>query len=74
MTFSDEMKPLYVKTDASRVGLGAALLQTREGTSYLRDETLEKISAIIKIKLKLIISKIFYRHTHTNTSGCFLQV
>ena len=38
MKFFDEMKPLYMETDASRVGLGAAILQTREGTSCARDE------------------------------------
>ena len=31
-------------------------------------------SAITKIKSKLIISKIFYRHTNTNTFGCFANV
>ena len=30
MKFYDETKPLYIKTDASGVGPGAALLQTRK--------------------------------------------
>ena len=30
-------KPLYLETDASRVGLGAALLQTQEGTTCQKD-------------------------------------
>ena len=38
MKFYDEIKPLYLETDASAVGLGAGLLQKRHGTSYLRDE------------------------------------
>ena len=32
----DETQSLYLETDASRVRLGAALLQTRSGTSCLR--------------------------------------
>ena len=34
MEVYDENKPLYLKTDASEIGLGAALLQTRDGTTY----------------------------------------
>ena len=38
MKFYGEMKPLFLETDASIVGLGACLLQTREGTSCPRYE------------------------------------
>ena len=38
MKFYDESKPLNIETDASGVKLGAALLQTRSGTSCPRDE------------------------------------
>ena len=31
------LKPLYLETDASRVGLGAALLQMHEGTTCQKD-------------------------------------
>ena len=34
----DEMKPLLIETDASGVGCGAALLQTRSNNSSPRDE------------------------------------
>ena len=37
MKFYNDTKPLYLKTDASRVGLGAALLQTQEGTTCQKD-------------------------------------
>ena len=33
----DKTKPLYLETEASEVGLGAGLLQTRNGTSCARD-------------------------------------
>ena len=39
MKFYDEMKPLYLETEASRVELRDGLLQTKEGTHYPRDET-----------------------------------
>ena len=38
MKFYDKTKPLYKEINASGVGLGAALLQTRNGTSCPRDE------------------------------------
>ena len=37
MKFYDDTKPLYLKTDASGVGLGAALLQMWEGTTCQKD-------------------------------------
>ena len=40
MKFYDETRPLYIATDASGVGLGAALLQTRGITSCHRDKVL----------------------------------
>ena len=33
MKFYDDTKPLYIETDASGVGLGAALLQLRDNTA-----------------------------------------
>ena len=37
MKFYNETKPLYLETDISGIRLGAALLQTRYGTTCLRD-------------------------------------
>ena len=38
MKFHDEMKPLYIDTDASGVGIGTTLLQTRSNNSCPKDE------------------------------------
>ena len=38
MKFYNETQPLFLETDASGVGLGAALLQTTSGTSCPRDK------------------------------------
>ena len=40
--FYDESKPLYIETNVSGVGLGAALLQTRSNTNCHRDEAPDK--------------------------------
>ena len=37
MKFYDDTKPLYLETDASRVGLGVALLQMCKGTACQKD-------------------------------------
>ena len=37
MKFYDETKPLYLEMNASRVGLGTALLQTRDGMTCPKD-------------------------------------
>ena len=39
MKFYDETKPLYLETNASGIGLGAALLQTRDGMTCQKDST-----------------------------------
>ena len=37
MKFYDETKPLYLETNASGIGLGTTLLQTRDGETCPRD-------------------------------------
>ena len=37
MKFYNDTKPLYLEKDASRVGLGVALLQIHEGTTCQKD-------------------------------------
>ena len=39
-----EINLLYLETVASSVGLGAGLLQAREGTNWLRDEAPKIVS------------------------------
>ena len=46
MKFFDEIKPLYMETDASSEGVGAILLQTREGTSSHSDDILRMIAFV----------------------------
>ena len=41
MKFYDDTEPLYLETDASRVGLDAALLQTWEGKTCQKDMVLD---------------------------------
>ena len=41
MSIYDETKPLYIETDISGVGRGAALLQIRSRTSCFRDKVPE---------------------------------
>ena len=38
MKFYDETKPLYIQTNASGIGLGTILLQTRSKASCPKDE------------------------------------
>ena len=38
MKFYNERKPMYLETDVSRIGLSAALLQTRDGMTCPRDK------------------------------------
>ena len=58
MKFYDDTKPLYLETDASRVGLGVALLQMHEGTTY---SNIEREALGILHGLKKISSLLFCR-------------
>ena len=42
MKFYDGKQSLYIETDVSEVGLGAGLLQLRDGKNFLHDETPDK--------------------------------
>ena len=39
MTYKRPNKPLYLERDISGIGLSAALLQTRDGMTCLKDST-----------------------------------
>ena len=41
MKFIIETKPVYIKTDTSWIGMGAALIQTRSVSSCSIDEALD---------------------------------
>ena len=41
MAFYIEMEQLYLETDASDVGLGASVLQVRDGMQFPRKEALD---------------------------------
>ena len=43
MKFFDKTIPLYLETDASRIGLGTALLQTRDGMTCPKDTAPDNI-------------------------------
>ena len=63
MKFYDETKSLYLKTDGCGVGLGASLLQTRNGISCQRDMAQDNnILRPIKFTSKSLSSteKIYY--------------
>ena len=54
MKFYDDTKPLYLKTDASRVGLGVALPQTKESKTCHKDMApdntiLHPIALLVKV-------------------------
>ena len=59
MKFYDENKHLYLETDASRKGLGATLLQTRDGTTcpkdIAQDNTILRPTAFASKSLTIII-------------------
>ena len=59
MRFHDETKPLYIETDASGVGLGAALLQTKENMSFHRDKAQDNsiLKPIVFARKSLILAE-----------------
>ena len=71
MKFYDEMKPLYIETDASGVGLGASILQTREGMSCLRDEAPDNsiLRPIIFIRKSLSAAEKRYSYIEREALG-----
>ena len=61
----DRCRPLYQKTDASGVGLGAQLLQMRDGMKYGHDEVLNNVT---------LHSIIFASRSLSNTDRCYSSI
>ena len=60
----NETKPLYLDTDASGIGLSAALLQTRDGTSCLQDSTPDNTILHPKAFASKTLTSIEYRYSN----------
>ena len=58
MKFYDETKPLYLETDAFGIGIGTALLWTRDGVTCPRDmepdNTILRLITFASISLTIV--------------------
>ena len=75
MIFDDEIKPLYIETDASGVGLGAAQLQARSGTNCSKDEAPDNsiLRPIIFVSKGLSSMDIRYSNIEREVLGILLD-
>ena len=72
INFHDEIQPVYLETDESGLGLGAALLQATNGTSYPRDKASEHSIPYVYVNKSLSSTEIRYSNIEREALGILI--